>query len=208
VQQDIVNAVAQGKVVIVPAQETQRAGFAGVGYVIIDEGTGAGAFLIDGGANGAILLACASTLVPVGAGILLSVALAAITVVSIEALAIGATAALTIAVGATIVSFGVAATYVGVLSALIVGVLVAAYDAAKAIGVAMAKSFAEFADCSCSEHYANCITAGWDQRIGQQGLCQLCADKCRVEGDWPVSVPIFGGGPVNAKAYCSYWEAN
>jgi hypothetical protein len=50
--QDIVAAVEAGKTVLVSAREVVRDTWAGVGYIIQDPVTGAGAYLIEGGLNG------------------------------------------------------------------------------------------------------------------------------------------------------------
>lgn len=57
VKRDIENAVAAGKVVVVPQREFVKDGFTGVGYLVLDPETGAGAYLISGGiAGGSFLL--------------------------------------------------------------------------------------------------------------------------------------------------------
>ncbi len=51
---EIANALAAGMEVTVHQSEINAFGFTGAGYVIIDPDTGAGAYKIEGGANGAI----------------------------------------------------------------------------------------------------------------------------------------------------------
>jgi hypothetical protein len=53
---DIQNAVNAGKVVTASKTEITFNGWTGCGYIIIDPSTGAGAYMISGGMNGAILL--------------------------------------------------------------------------------------------------------------------------------------------------------
>lgn len=52
VQEEIRTAVAAGHIVFVPAREVVQGSWRGVGYVIQDPATGAGAYLIQGGFNG------------------------------------------------------------------------------------------------------------------------------------------------------------
>lgn len=57
VKRDVENAVAAGKVVVVPQREFVKDGFTGVGYLVLDPETGAGAYLISGGvAGGAFII--------------------------------------------------------------------------------------------------------------------------------------------------------
>lgn len=58
VKADIQNAVNAGKEVTVPKSNINFQGMSICGYVITDPKTGAGAFMISGGMNGAILLLC------------------------------------------------------------------------------------------------------------------------------------------------------
>ena len=53
---DIQNAVNAGEVVTVPQMQITYNGWTGVGYIIIDPTTGAGAYMISGGLNGALML--------------------------------------------------------------------------------------------------------------------------------------------------------
>jgi hypothetical protein len=55
VKEDIVNAVNAGKVVTVPQRNLQLKRWSGVGYIIIDPSTGAGAYMISGGLAGGIV---------------------------------------------------------------------------------------------------------------------------------------------------------
>lgn len=64
VESDIRTAVSQGKTVLVPEREITDGPWRGVGYIIQDETTGAGAYMIAGGANGGGLLDCVRELVP------------------------------------------------------------------------------------------------------------------------------------------------
>jgi hypothetical protein len=61
---DINTAVAQGKTVLVPQTNVNIGPWSGVGYIIQDETTGAGAYLISGGASGGGLLDCIKELAP------------------------------------------------------------------------------------------------------------------------------------------------
>lgn len=58
VKADIQNAVNAGKEVTVSKSNINFNGWTGCGYIIIDPNTGAGAYMIAGGMNGAILLLC------------------------------------------------------------------------------------------------------------------------------------------------------
>jgi hypothetical protein len=53
---EIKNALAAGKEVTVHEKAINAHGFSGVGYIIVDPETGAGAYLIEGGGSGALLL--------------------------------------------------------------------------------------------------------------------------------------------------------
>ena len=52
VKTDIQNAVAAGKIAIVPETEIIQGHWSGIGYILFDPATGAGAYLLDGGLNG------------------------------------------------------------------------------------------------------------------------------------------------------------
>jgi hypothetical protein len=52
---DIQNAVNAGKIVMVSKSEITLTGWTGCGYMIIDPNTGAGAYMISGGMNGAVI---------------------------------------------------------------------------------------------------------------------------------------------------------
>ena len=64
VESDISRAVSQGKTVITAERNLDIGPWHGVGYIIHDESTGAGAYLISGGLNGGGLLDCLRRLVP------------------------------------------------------------------------------------------------------------------------------------------------
>lgn len=65
VKSDIATALNQGKTVLVPERNVNLGTWVGVGYIIQDETTGAGAYLISGGLAGGGLLDCLPDLVPV-----------------------------------------------------------------------------------------------------------------------------------------------
>lgn len=65
VKTDIRNAVAANKSVLVPERNLDRGTWRGVGYIVQDEETGAGAYLISGGAAGGGLFECHPWLIPV-----------------------------------------------------------------------------------------------------------------------------------------------
>jgi hypothetical protein len=52
VKDDIVDAIAAGYVAFVPERDITHKGYTGIGYMLLDPSTGAGAYLIDGGRNG------------------------------------------------------------------------------------------------------------------------------------------------------------
>jgi hypothetical protein len=54
--QDVKDAVAAGKIVTISQSTISYKGWTGAGYILIDPNTGAGAYLIGGGADGAIAL--------------------------------------------------------------------------------------------------------------------------------------------------------
>lgn len=56
VKDDIRNAVAASKVALVSQSQVAIGGWTGVSYIITDPETGAGAYLISGGSNGALLI--------------------------------------------------------------------------------------------------------------------------------------------------------
>lgn len=64
VERDISNAIAQGKTVLAPESELTLGPWSGVGYIIQDETTGAGAYLISGGLAGGGLFDCPEDLLP------------------------------------------------------------------------------------------------------------------------------------------------
>jgi transglutaminase-like putative cysteine protease len=64
VESDISSAVSQGKTALVPERNIDLGPWAGVGYIIQDEATGAGAYMISGGLAGGGLLDCLPDLVP------------------------------------------------------------------------------------------------------------------------------------------------
>jgi len=78
VKSDINAAVLQGKTVIVPETSLTDNQWSGVGYIIQDETTGAGAYRISGGLNGGLMINCAGELLPIfikAAKIVVSIAL-------------------------------------------------------------------------------------------------------------------------------------
>ncbi len=58
VEQDVQTAVSLGKSVMISEREIDTGPWKGVGYIVRDEATGAGAYLISGGANGGGLADC------------------------------------------------------------------------------------------------------------------------------------------------------
>ncbi|MFL6292524.1 MAG: transglutaminase family protein [Thermoanaerobaculia bacterium] len=64
VESDISRAVSQGKTVITSERNVNMGPWQGVGYIIHDESTGAGAYLISGGLSGGGILDCLKRLVP------------------------------------------------------------------------------------------------------------------------------------------------
>ncbi|HWN43391.1 MAG TPA: transglutaminase-like domain-containing protein [Thermoanaerobaculia bacterium] len=65
VESDISRAVSQGKTVIVSERNLDLGNWMGVGYIIHDEASGAGAYLISGGLNGGGIIECVWELVPI-----------------------------------------------------------------------------------------------------------------------------------------------
>jgi hypothetical protein len=65
VARDVADALAAGRTVLVPERAIDLGSFAGVGYILQDEQTGSGAYLISGGFAGGGLLNCAKQLEPV-----------------------------------------------------------------------------------------------------------------------------------------------
>ncbi|QRK10008.1 transglutaminase domain-containing protein [Archangium violaceum] len=65
VESDIQTALSQGKTVLVPEKEIDLGPWRGVGYIIQDETTGAGAYMISGGLAGGGLTDCLRELVPI-----------------------------------------------------------------------------------------------------------------------------------------------
>jgi hypothetical protein len=78
VKSDIANAVAAGKTVLVPERNLDRGPWKGVGYIIQDETTGAGAYLISGGVSGGGITDCFPDLVPILVFILAVIIIAAL----------------------------------------------------------------------------------------------------------------------------------
>jgi hypothetical protein len=64
VKSDISNALSQGKTVLAPERNIDLGPWAGAGYIIQDETTGAGAYMVSGGLAGGGLLDCIKDLVP------------------------------------------------------------------------------------------------------------------------------------------------
>jgi thymidine phosphorylase len=54
--QDVKDAVAAEKIVTISQSTVSYKGWTGAGYILIDPNTGAGAYLIGGGADGAYIL--------------------------------------------------------------------------------------------------------------------------------------------------------
>lgn len=75
VKSDIQSAVSHGKTVIVPESDIDTGPWSGVGYIVQDESTGAGAYLISGGADGGGLADCDPVKVPVWVWVLVLVLL-------------------------------------------------------------------------------------------------------------------------------------
>lgn len=75
VERDITTALAQGKTVMAPEQEMSLGPWRGVGYIIQDETTGAGAYLISGGLAGGGLIECLERLLPILVEVLLIIIL-------------------------------------------------------------------------------------------------------------------------------------
>ncbi|MFP2904788.1 transglutaminase-like domain-containing protein [Pyxidicoccus sp. 3LFB2] len=65
VESDVSAAIAAGKTVLVSERDVDMGPWKGVGYIITDETTGAGAYMISGGLAGGGLLDCLRKLVPV-----------------------------------------------------------------------------------------------------------------------------------------------
>jgi transglutaminase-like putative cysteine protease len=65
VKSDVNNAIATGKTVVVPGQNLDHGAWRGVGYIVQDPSTGAGAYLISGGLAGGGLIDCLPDLVPI-----------------------------------------------------------------------------------------------------------------------------------------------
>ena len=80
-QTDIINAVNSGKIVTVPKSNITYNGWTGCGYTVVDPTTGAGAYMISGGFNGAAMKCLwvgqflVSVLVPLPLGLILGMAL-------------------------------------------------------------------------------------------------------------------------------------
>jgi len=64
VKVDIAEAVARGRTVLIPERELSRGAWKGVGYIIEDPATGAGAYLLSGGLSGGGWLDCFPELAP------------------------------------------------------------------------------------------------------------------------------------------------
>jgi hypothetical protein len=64
VRADVASAVAAGKTVLVPERSFDRGPWRGIGYIVQDERTGAGAYLISGGLGGGGLFDCLPELDP------------------------------------------------------------------------------------------------------------------------------------------------
>jgi transglutaminase-like putative cysteine protease len=64
VKADIVSAVSNGMIAITPEREISNKGYTGLGYILLDPATGAGAYLIDGGRNGLSTPTCEGETAP------------------------------------------------------------------------------------------------------------------------------------------------
>lgn len=87
IESDIATAVSQGKTVLAPERSVKAGLWSGVGYIIQDETTGAGAYLISGGLAGGGLLDCIRDLLPSFDTILQIVLFLAIVAIIIGAIA-------------------------------------------------------------------------------------------------------------------------
>jgi hypothetical protein len=200
VKDDVANAISAGKQAIVPGSEVQHERYTGTGYVLFDPETGSGAYLIDGGLNGAIISACADALAPVAGSIFLGVILTAILALTASALAAGASAIISASVASAAISAGVVAADLGLIVALGTGIIISGYQAAKTVGVAMAKSFSALSWCDCTGHYEACSRTELINKKTVHGtsVCGACNNICRIDGEWPLSLPTGDD--------CEYWN--
>ncbi|MES1242910.1 MAG: transglutaminase-like domain-containing protein [Acidobacteriota bacterium] len=86
VENDISRAVSQGKTVLTAERNVDFGNWIGVGYIIHDESTGAGAYLISGGLNGGGLIECIWELVPIFVEVLLFILLLILIILLIAAI--------------------------------------------------------------------------------------------------------------------------
>lgn len=87
VESDISAALAQGQTVFAPERNVNVGPWSGVGYILQDETTGEGAYLISGGLNGGGLLDCLEELLPKVITVLAIVALIILAIILIILLA-------------------------------------------------------------------------------------------------------------------------
>lgn len=86
VEADISAAIAAGMTVLAPEQNIDYGGFVGAGYILIDESTGEGQYLISDGSNGGGLWDCIKELVPNWQTIVVAILLAVLIALLIAAL--------------------------------------------------------------------------------------------------------------------------
>jgi hypothetical protein len=99
VESNISSALAQGQTVLAPKQNVNIGPWSGTGYILQNETTGEGAYLISGGLNGGGLLDCLEELVP-KLVLVLAIVLALILIIILIALLASALAPVLAGVGA------------------------------------------------------------------------------------------------------------
>jgi RHS repeat-associated protein len=60
-------------------------------------------------------------------------------------------------------------------------------------------------DCDCAEEYERCTRSKINRRVKWgTSVCNLCREKCEIDGKWPDRVPFFSSSPVPTFYSCNY----
>jgi len=138
VKADISSAISADRVAVVPKQELSLGSWTGAGYILQDKQTGAGAYLISGGLNGAVQPACASSTAP-----LVTAILGVIASLFIGLSTISVTAAVTVEGGLILIS--VVITAPAILITAVIGLILSTI----AIVILLARIEASSSSDSC-----------------------------------------------------------
>jgi transglutaminase-like putative cysteine protease/multisubunit Na+/H+ antiporter MnhC subunit len=190
VKLDILNFVNAGKSVLVPEREILHQGWFGVGYIAKDTVTGAGAYMIDGGLNGASSGSCKNETLP------LVVALQAIVITAF----IIEMALITIALSPVVIGAAVAGTEaVAGFSAIVQTLMVSMGVSFLAFPASASESNPYACECLLQQEADEAFCISVKARYGSSGqaIClgtaQTRYGECLRAGVSGIKTPLFGG---------------